>query len=167
MEDSTIIPFLIKSIKAEALTKSSQFVPEEENAEKKGVLLDDYMQKYIDDLKSGSRLKIRTSHKVSNGYISRMEKVLSSLKVYETVMCSRIELDNVNMEFQRGYVSYMNTSGIKANTITSRMSCIRTVAKAAFIEKVTKCDGFMNPEFALAVRRLTQYSLLLSALNSS
>ena len=62
-------------------------------------------------------------------------------------MHRKIGLDDMTMETRNSLVCYWKGRGLMPNAINSYMTDVRTVAKAAYEDKLTKCDDFRHSDF--------------------
>lgn len=116
--------------------------------EKKNViLLRDYITTYLSDLISGVRTKQGYTKKVSEGYWRNVEALLKNLKNYETTIKRRVNIDEVTMVFQRQFIKYLRDIGHKPNTVTTRLSALRTIMQVAYLEKKTSNIDQQLPDF--------------------
>ena len=53
----------------------------------------------------------------------------------------------MTMETRNSLVGYWKERGLMPNAINSYMTDVRTVAKAAYEDKLTKCDDFRHSDF--------------------
>ena len=53
----------------------------------------------------------------------------------------------MTMETRNSLVGYWKGRGLMPNAINSYMTSVRTVAKAAYEDKLTKCDDFRHSDF--------------------
>lgn len=53
----------------------------------------------------------------------------------------------MTMETRNSLVGYWKERGLMPNAINSYMTDVRTVAKAAYEDKLTKCDDFCHSDF--------------------
>lgn len=113
----------------------------------KQIYLSDFFGSFIEDMKTGRRLKFRQSCMVSEGYILNMRSALVRLQEFEKVRKRRYLLDEVDMAFQRDLIGFLVSKRMKPNTIKTRLSCIHTVMREAFIRGLTKNDAYNDPDF--------------------
>lgn len=144
--DPDTAPAVIRSVKA-TVVNGEGFDVIESNFKKKRMLLADFITKVADEYKSGKRLKVKRSIKVSDGYINALYGVRNDILNFEKVHRRKILLDNVDMDFQRDLVKWYNDKGIMPNTISFRLSRIRTIMRLAVEEKLTTNNDFRNAEF--------------------
>ncbi len=112
-----------------------------------GILLADYLEQYLWELKTGQRLKHRQSVPLSKSHIHVIAAVRNNVVKYEETVKRRFALNDVDMDFQRGYVGWNIARGLSANTLNDYMHTIRLVMQAAYNSKLTKNDAFRNPCF--------------------
>lgn len=105
------------------------------------------MMTVIDDMKTGRRLKFRQSCRVAEGYIINFRSALARLRDFEKTKRRMYTLNEVDMDFQRKFVGYMVSEGLKANTIKTRMSTVHTVMREAFVRGLTKNETYNDPDF--------------------
>jgi len=138
-----LIPVLIRSVKDDILKSDGK----SHSAAKGKILLSECMARYRDDMISGKRLKRGKAVKVSTGYVINIEKALKVLLKYEEFSHRKTCLDKVTMDFQRSFVAFMRNQGLRQNTIYTRMSVVRVVMQAAYMDRLTRKDDFRNSEF--------------------
>lgn len=113
----------------------------------KKTFFDDYLASYIEDLDSGLRTKKGRTVKVTPAYIKGLRMVLKKIRAYQDETHCRLTLDDITMETRNNLISRWKEEGLMPNAINSYMTDIRTVAKAAYEDKLTACDGFRHSDF--------------------
>ena len=124
---------VIESVKYDVLNGMMQVV---EVKPKGKMLFEDFLTSYIEDLETGRRTKKGRTVKVTPAYIK-------GLRIIQT----QIGLDDMTMETRNSLVGYWKGRGLMPNAINSYMTSVRTVAKAAYEDKLTKCDDFRHSDF--------------------
>ena len=131
---------VIESVKHDVLNGMMQVV---EVKPKGKMLFEDFLTSYIEDLETGRRTKKGRTVKVTPAYI----KGLTQIRNYQKEMHRKIGLDDMTMETRNSLVGYWKGRGLMPNAINSYMTDVRTVAKAAYEDKLTKCDDFRHSDF--------------------
>lgn len=137
----------IQGIKSEEINGIPMAPLGEIKGKRAGVLLERYLDDYIEELASGKKKKKGRSVKVSDGYLANMRTLRSNILKFESALQTTITLEDVNMDFQREFVNWCVKTNKKNNTISVLLSNIRTVMKYALENKVTDNDAFKNSEF--------------------
>lgn len=135
---------VIESVKHDVLNGMMQIV---EVKPKGKMLFEDFLYSYIEDLETGRRTKKGRTVKVTPAYIKGLRIILNQIRNYQKEMHRKIGLDDMTMETRNSLVGYWKERGLMPNAINSYMTDVRTVAKAAFEDKLTKCDGFRHSDF--------------------
>ena len=94
-------------------------------------------------------------HDVLNGMMQIVEVKPKGRMLFEDFLTSYIEdmetgrrtKDDMTMETRNSLVGYWKERGLMPNAINSYMTDVRTVAKAAYEDKLTKCDDFRHSDF--------------------
>ena len=105
-----------------------------------------FLLEYIDELKTGTRLKHGKSVPVSQDYIDDLKCFYNKFTSYEAEN-GRVTLDGIDMRFHDNYMAWCKSQNYTANTIASYFGNIARVLKIAFINKHTKNDIYLNPNF--------------------
>ncbi|WP_347022453.1 site-specific integrase [Bacteroides ovatus] len=135
---------VIESVKHDVLNGMMQIV---EVKPKGRMLFEDFLNSYIEDLETGRRTKKGRTVKVTPAYIKGLRIILNQIRNYQKETHRKIGLDDMTMETRNSLVGYWKERGLMPNAINSYMTDVRTVAKAAFEDKLTKCDGFRHSDF--------------------
>lgn len=123
------------------------------------MLLADYLQQYIDDMRSGIKLKRGYAVRISDSYIDSIVTLRNRLQIMERKVNRHYTLDEVNMEFQRDYMRWGIEKGLRPNTLNTEFSRLRTVMRRAYEDGLTECEGFRNPEFVPRAQDVDQIFL--------
>ena len=135
---------VIESVKHDVLNGMMQVV---EVKPKGKMLFEDFLTTYIEDLETGRRTKKGRTVKVTPAYIKGLRIILNQIRSYQKEMHRKIGLDDITMETRNNLVGYWKGRGLMPNAINSYMTDVRTVAKAAYEDKLTKCDDFRHSDF--------------------
>lgn len=135
---------VIESVKHDVLNGMMQVV---EVKPKGKMLFEDFLTTYIEDLKTGRRTKKGRTVKVTPAYIKGLRIIQTQIRNYQKEMHRKIGLDDMTMETRNSLVGYWKGRGLMPNAINSYMTDVRTVAKAAYEDKLTKCDDFRHSDF--------------------
>lgn len=100
-----------------------------------------------EDLETGRRTKKGRTVKVTPAYIKGLRIIQTQIRNYQKEMHRKIGLDDMTMETRNSLVGYWKGRGLMPNAINSYMTDVRTVAKAAYEDKLTKCDDFRHSDF--------------------
>lgn len=73
--------------------------------------------------------------------------ILSQIKRCQKKMHRKLGPDDMTMETRNSFVGYWKERGLMLNAINSYMIDVRTVVKAAYEDKLTKCDDFRHSDF--------------------
>ena len=111
------------------------------------MLFEDFLTSYIEDLETGRRTKKGRTVKVTPAYIKGLRIIQTQIRNYQKEMHRKIGLDDMTMETRNSLVGYWKGRGLMPNAINSYMTDVRTVAKAAYEDKLTKCDDFHHSDF--------------------
>ena len=135
---------VIESVKYDVLNGMMQVV---EVKPKGKMLFEDFLTSYIEDLETGRRTKKGRTVKVTPAYIKGLRIIQTQIRNYQKEMHRKIGLDDMTMETRNSLVGYWKGRGLMPNAINSYMTSVRTVAKAAYEDKLTKCDDFRHSDF--------------------
>ena len=135
---------VIESVKHDVLNGMMQVV---EVKPKGKMLFEDFLTSYIEDLETGRRTKKGRTVKVTPAYIKGLRIIQTQIRNYQKEMHRKIGLDDMTMETRNSLVGYWKGRGLMPNAINSYMTDVRTVAKAAYEDKLTKCDDFHHSDF--------------------
>ena len=135
---------IIESVKHDVLNGMMQIV---EVKPKGKMLFEDFLTSYIEDLETGRRTKKGRTVKVTPAYIKGLRIILGQIRNYQKETHRKIGLDDMTMETRNSLVGYWKGRGLMPNAINSYMTDVRTVAKAAYEDKLTKCDDFRLSDF--------------------
>lgn len=135
---------VIESVKHDVLNGMMQVV---EVKPKGKMLFEDFLTSYIEDLEAGRRTKKGRTVKVTPAYIKGLRIIQTQIRNYQKEMHRKIGLDDMTMETRNSLVGYWKGRGLMPNAINSYMTSVRTVAKAAYEDKLTKCDDFRHSDF--------------------
>ena len=135
---------IIESVKHDVLNGMMQIV---EVKPKGKMLFEDFLTSYIEDLETGRRTKKGRTVKVTPAYIKGLRIILGQIRNYQKEAHRKIGLDDMTMETRNSLVGYWKGRGLMPNAINSYMTDVRTVAKAAYEDKLTKCDDFRHSDF--------------------
>ena len=135
---------VIESVKHDVLNGMMQVV---EVKPKGKMLFEDFLSSYIEDLETGRRTKKGRTVKVTPAYIKGLRIIQTQIRNYQKEMHRKIGLDDMTMETRNSLVGYWKGRGLMPNAINSYMTDVRTVAKAAYEDKLTKCDDFRHSDF--------------------
>lgn len=135
---------VIESVKHDVLNGMMQVV---EVKPKGKMLFEDFLTSYIEDLETGRRTKKGRTVKVTPAYIKGLRIILNQIRNYQKEMRRKLGLDDMTMETRNSLVGYWKERGLMPNAINSYMTDVRTVAKAAYEDKLTKCDDFRHSDF--------------------
>ena len=135
---------VIESVKHDVLNGMMQVV---EVKPKGKMLFEDFLTTYIEDLETGRRTKKGRTVKVTPAYIKGLRIIQTQIRNYQKEMHRKIGLDDMTMETRNSLVGYWKGRGLMPNAINSYMTSVRTVAKAAYEDKLTKCDDFRHSDF--------------------
>ena len=111
------------------------------------MLFEDYLTSYIEDMELGRRTKKGRTVKVSPSYIKCLRIILGQIRNYQKETHRKLGLDDMTMETRNSLVGYWKERGLMPNAINSYMTDVRTVARAAYEDKFTKCDDFRHSDF--------------------
>ena len=135
---------VIESVKHDVLNGMMQVV---EVKPKGKMLFEDFLTTYIEDLETGRRTKKGRTVKVTPAYIKGLRIILNQIRSYQKEMHRKIGLDDMTMETRNSLVGSWKGRGLMPTAIHSYMPDVRTVAKAAYEDKLTKCDDFRHSDF--------------------
>ena len=111
------------------------------------MLFEDFLTSYIEDMETGRRTKKGRTVKVSPAYIKGLRIIQKQIRNYQKETHRKLGLDDMTMETRNSLVGYWKERGLMPNAINSYMTDVRTVAKAAYEDKLTKCDDFRHSDF--------------------
>lgn len=144
--DPNIAPAVIRSIKSNILNGEELNIKESRKS-KKTMLLLDYMDKYIEEMKTGVRFKKGTSQKVTPGYIKKLNCIRSRISRYEIVRRKTLSLDDVTMDFQRDYLKWYYDNNLSPNSVRSDLMNLAYIMKTAVESKLTTVEEFRSSQF--------------------
>lgn len=137
---------IIENVKHDVLNGMMQIV---EIKPKDRMLFDDFLTSYIKDMETGRRTKKGRTVKVSPAYIYKkgLRIIQKQIRNSQKENHRKLGLDDMTMETRNSLVGYWKERGLMPNAINSYMTDVRTVAKAAYEDKLTKCDDFRHSDF--------------------
>ena len=135
---------IIESVKHDVLNGMMQIV---EVKPKGKMLFEDFLTSYIEDMETGRRTKKGRTVKVSAAYLKGLRLILGQIRNFQKETHRKLGLDDMTMETRNSLVGYWKERGLMPNAINSYMTDVRTVAKAAYEDKLTKCDDFRHSDF--------------------
>lgn len=136
--------YLIENARYDILAKGSDTEAGERGSR---ILFTDFLTSYIKDLETGRRTKRGRCIQVTEAYIKGLKVIHNKILEYQKESSCALELDDMTMKTRNNLIAYWQRKGLMPNAINSYMTDIRTVAKAAFEDKFTKCDGFRHSDF--------------------
>lgn len=107
----------------------------------------DFYQEYIDDITSGKRLKYKTSYRIADSTIRGHGDTLNSIKKFEDHVNHQFTLDEINISFQRMFLQWRASNGVRPNTLAGDMYKIRVVIRAAHEMQLTKNRDYQRRDF--------------------
>lgn len=107
----------------------------------------DYIEKCIVEYKTGHRLCPKTAKKVSRSTIARLTGLRYAVKLYESETGRSYLLEDIDMNFQRGFVLWNKERGMLPNSINNLMSTTRKLLRFAYEEGISKNKSFRNRDF--------------------
>lgn len=142
--EPSMAKYIIDSAKSEVLTGTLALTV----AVPKGkMLFEDYLISYIDDLETGRRTKRGRAVRVAPAYIKSLRMLLNQIHNYQLAVHRKLTLDDMTMATRNSLVRYWQGRGLMPNSINSYMTDVRTIARAAYEDKLTRCDDFMHSGF--------------------
>ena len=135
---------IIESVKHDVLNGMMQIV---EVKPKGRMLFEDFLTSYIEDMETGRRTKKGRTVKVSAAYLKGLRLILGQIRNFQKETHRKLGLDDMTMETRNSLVGYWKERGLMPNAINSYMTDVRTVAKAAYEDKLTRCDDFRHSDF--------------------
>ncbi len=118
------------------------------------MLFEDFLTTYIEDLETGRRTKKGRTVKVTPAYIKGLRIIQTQIRNYQKEMHRKIGLDDMTMETRNSLVGYWKGRGLMPNAINSYMTDVRTVAKAAYEDKLTSATISAIPTLFRKRRRV-------------
>lgn len=145
--DLTRVPYIIFSAKEAIKEYQAKRSAPQVKAEPDPVLFTDFFAQYVEDLKSGKRLKYKSTEKVAKATSDGFGFALRTLRKYENERKHRYSIDEISMEWQRCLLQWFINRGCLPNTLTNMMLKVRLVMKAAHEQNLTKNRDFMRRDF--------------------
>lgn len=105
-----------------------------------------YLQEYIEGYKNGKHLKEGTAVPVSKGYIRILNTLYNTILKYEEEYGS-MTFDAIDMKFRDKFIPWCQQRKQSSNYIASNLDLVRMVMKSAFLNRLTKNDIHLQPNF--------------------
>lgn len=104
------------------------------------------LEQYVTDAKDGKIHKQGKSTPLSKGYINDITHFYNKFTQYEKEN-GRVTFDEMDMRFQQKYVRWCNGRNYSQNVIANDFGFICRILRLAFVNKMTKNDIFLDPNF--------------------
>lgn len=102
----------------------------------------DFIAKYINDLKTGKRLRYRGTTRVSKSYINNFTALYSHLVEYQEANHVILNWEDITLGFLNRFKSYLLSKELKTNTVVGYLSRVRTILRDAKKHHYTANDDF-------------------------
>lgn len=110
---------------------------ESNTAKEKKITLNDYIEQYINEIKSGERLTEKLERYKYNT-IKSYNGFQSQFNEYQKVKRKKIDFEDVTMDFYDKFISFFNSKNYSPNTIGKHIKNLKTVVRAAREEKLNQ-----------------------------
>lgn len=104
------------------------------------------LEQYVSDAKDGKILKQGKSTPLTKGYIKDIIHFYKKFTQYEKEN-GRVTFDEMDMTFQQKYIRWCNARNYSQNVIANDFGSMCRILRLAFVNKLTKNDIFLNPNF--------------------
>lgn len=135
---------VIESVKHSVLNGMMEIV---EVKPKGKMLFLDFLTTYIEDMISGKRTKRGRSVKVSPAYVKCLRILYNQIDKYQQTIHRKLGLEDMTMETRNGIIEFWKSRGLLPNALNSYATDLRTVLRAAYEDKLMKCDDFRHSNF--------------------
>lgn len=106
-----------------------------------------YLDEYIHSIETGKRLRKGKGTKITDGQVSNMKALKSTLVEYERERRRSLSLDDITMDFRNDFAQWCSGKGLSHNTMVAKLSRIRTVMIIAYENHLTTCSDHRNSDF--------------------
>ena len=132
------------------IREQNVFVPASDNVIKcKDKYFSVLLHQYTMDAKNGKILKQGKSTPVTKGYIRGITNFYNKFTQYEKEN-GRVTFDEMDMSFHQKYMRWCNDKNYSQNVIANDFGYMCRILRLAFVNKLTKNDIFLNPNFVPA-----------------
>lgn len=145
--DFSRVPYIIFSAREAIAEYQNMNAAPQVKAEPDPIIFTDFYEQYLEDLRSGKRLKYKSTDKLADSTITGMADTLRLLRRYEDERNHRYTLEEITMTYQRQLLQWLINRGCKPNTLTGIMRKIHTVFKGAFEMELTRNNEFQRRDF--------------------
>lgn len=115
--------------------------------EQKKPTFHEYFSIYVQQLSDGTRLKHKSTKKVSINTIKGFKNIAANIKQYEKQNNVIIDWSDINLAFFMKFTAFLTSKNLKANTIASYMQKFRTLMRSAKKLHYTVNDDFNETEW--------------------
>ncbi len=111
--------------------------------------LDEYIDKYINDIKTGARTTARSGKPFSIGVVKIFNTFKSVFNEFKKLQPKKnYDFVDIDMSFYKDYVSFLETKKhYKTNTKGKHIKSLKMIMKAAFNDGIHKETGFQHSGF--------------------
>ena len=108
----------------------------------------EYLDKYIEDLSNGTRLRQRSSQRVAKHTLLNFGTLKTNITEYEAHSHVTIDWQDINIAFFQAFSAYLaSVKMLKANTVATYLQKLRTLLRTAKRLHYTANDDFESPEW--------------------
>lgn len=107
-----------------------------------------FVDQYIEECKSGERLKMKSTRKISAGTIKNYRGFLLQLREYEKSRKCVVDWDDLDMDFYHDYKQFFIERNYSPNTIARHIKSMKTILYAAKDLHLTTRDDFMSKQWS-------------------
>jgi integrase len=106
-----------------------------------------YIENYINECKTGVRLRNKSTKKLSHNSITSYQNCLYNLRQFEEKNHVVLDFDDMTMTFFNSMRSFLVAKNLSPNSIAHIFVTLKVFLKAALRQKLTRNVDFQSPEF--------------------
>ncbi len=121
----------------------------QENAQssRSKITFTEFIDQYVADCESGSRLKMKTTKKITYGTIKGLRSFSARIKEYQEKRRRVVDWDDLNLDFYNDFKQYYLSKGYSPNTIGGFIKKMKTILFAAKEQHLTTRDDFTSRQW--------------------
>lgn len=108
---------------------------EQGKEENQKVTLESFIGQFIEEIETGKRLT-KTGKKYENGTVKNYLNFQIEFKAYQKKRLTKIDFEDVDMNFYRDFLAYFNDKDYSPNTIGRHIKHLKSILTAAFALKL-------------------------------
>lgn len=109
--------------------------------------LNQYIDRYIQELENGIRLIPKTGKRYEDGSIKNFKTFQSQLNDYQTQRKLRLNFEDVTVSFYNDFVNYLNEKDYRANSIGKHIARLKVIMRTSQKENLHDNSEFAKGDF--------------------